>query len=254
VSLPPASESGKSSAMATPAWAAGATRPQAFLRGFVVMVETPGLVLFASALGFGALARDSGFELGHAVFLTAVFYALPGQVLLVDQFARGSAILAAAFAVSLTGIRLFPMTVTLIPLVRDDRSPRWLTLLVAHYVAVTAWVEAQRRLLPLPAHLRLLHFLGLGSALLCNTTAGTVLGFLLVGGVSAVVSAAFLFMTPLYFLTSLVATSRTAADRLAVMFGLALGPPLFLLLPGFDLLAAGVIGGTLAHRLGKHYQ
>jgi predicted branched-subunit amino acid permease len=249
VSPPPTSEPGQTAA---PPWAAGATRLEAFLRGFPVMIETPGLVLLASAIGFGALARDSGFDLGQAVFITAVFYALPGQVLLVDQFARGSAILAAAFAVSLTGIRLFPMTVTLIPLVRDDRAPRWLSLLAAHYVAVTAWVEAHRRLLPLPAHLRLFHFLGLGSALLCNTGTGTAIGYLLAGSVSVALSAAFLFMTPLYFLTSLVATSRTNADRLAVALGLALGPPLFLLVPGFDLLAAGLIGGTIAYSLGRH--
>lgn len=241
----------QSSPTAAPLWAIGASRFEAFRRGFVVMIETPGLVLLASAMGFGALARDSGFDLGHAVFLTAVVYALPGQVLLVDQFARGSAIVAAAFAVSLTGIRLFPMTVTLIPLVRDERAPRWLNVLAAHFVAVTAWVEAHRRLPSLPSQLRLFHFLGLGSALLCNTTTGTAIGYLLAGSVSVALSAAFLFMTPLYFLTSLVATSRTVADRLAVALGLALGPPMFFLLPGFDLLAAGLIGGTIAYRAGR---
>jgi predicted branched-subunit amino acid permease len=224
------------------------------LRGFVVMVETPGAVLFASAMGFGALARDSGFDLGQAVFLTAIFYALPGQVLLVDQFARGTAIIAAAFAVSLTGIRLFPMTVTLIPLVRNERAPRWLNVVAAHFVAVTAWVEAHRRLSALPVELRLFHFLGLGSALACSTTLGTAVGHLLAGSVHVALAAAFLFMTPLYFLTSLVATSRTAADRLAVALGLGLGPPLFLVLPGFDLLAAGLIGGTLAHGFARRHR
>jgi predicted branched-subunit amino acid permease len=248
VSPPPTSEPGQTAA---PRWATDASRLKAYLRGFVVMVETPGLVLLASAMGFGALARDSGFDLGHAVFLSAAVYALPGQVLLVDQFARGTGLLAAAFAVSLTGIRLFPMTVTLIPLVKDERSPRWLSVLAAHFVAVTAWVEAHRRLLPLPRRLRLFHFLGLGSALLCSTTLGTALGHLLAGSVSVALAAAFLFMTPLYFLCSLVATSRTGADRLAVALGLMLGPPLFLLLPGFDLLAAGLIGGTIAYTFGR---
>jgi predicted branched-subunit amino acid permease len=252
VSSSPNSEPGQSAA---PSWAADATRLDAFLRGYVVLRETPGLVLLASAMGFGALARDSGFDLGHALFLTAIFYALPGQVLLVDQFARGSAILAAAIAVSLTGIRLFPMTVTLIPLVRDDRAPRWLTLVAAHCVAITAWVEGQRRLPVLPKHLRLAHFLGIGSALLCSTATGTTIGYLLAGGgVNVAISAAFLFMTPLYFLTSLIATSSTTSDRLAVGLGLMLGPALFFVVPGFDLLAAGLIGGTIAHRFGRRHR
>lgn len=250
MSSSPNSEPGQSAA---PSWAADATRLDAFLRGYVVLRQTPGLVLLASAAGFGALARDSGFDLGHALFLTAIFYALPGQVVLVDQFARGTPILAAAIAVSLTGIRLFPMTVTLIPLVRDDLAPRWLSLLAAHCVAVTAWVEGQRRLLALPPALRLAHFLGIGSALLFSTATGTTAGYLLAGGgVNVAVSAALLFMTPLYFLTSLVATSRTTGDRLAVGLGLALGPAFFFIVPGFDLLAAGLVGGTIAHWFGRH--
>ena len=47
-------------------------------------------MLFVTALGFGALARDGGFDLGHAAFLAAIMFALPNQVVLIDQLMRGA--------------------------------------------------------------------------------------------------------------------------------------------------------------------
>lgn len=234
-----------------PAWAARASPRGAFLRGLAVAGSAPGLVLIAGSFGFGALARDSGFDAGEAAATSMFFYALPAQVVLADQLARGAGIIAAAFAVSLTGIRLLPMTVTLIPYVRNGSAPRGLGLLVAHFVAVTAWIEGLRRLPSLPPRLRLWHFLGIGAGMLSMTLTGTMLGFVAAASVPSVVAAAFLFMTPLYFLLSLIGTARTLSDRLAVALGAALGAPLYVLLPGFDLLASGLLGGTIAFICGR---
>ena len=60
-----------------------------------------------------------------------------------------------------------------------------------------------------------------------------------------------LFLTPIYFLLSLIATSARLPDTLAIAFGAILGVPLYLWAPGFDLLLAGVLGGTLAHFAAK---
>ena len=63
----------------------------------------PAAVLFSTALGFGALARDGGFTLTQAVFLAATMNALnalPNQVILVDQLARNETLAAAALAVT----------------------------------------------------------------------------------------------------------------------------------------------------------
>ena len=45
---------------------------------------------------------------------------------------------------------------------------------------------------------------------------GTIIGYLLVAGVPPIVTAALLFMTPLYFFLSLIATSRSRMDFAAV--------------------------------------
>jgi predicted branched-subunit amino acid permease len=215
------------------------------------MLDIPGLVLFSTSIGFGALAKDLGFSIGHTIFLSAVLYATPAQIVLVDQLARGAALTAAALAVSLTAIRLLPMVVTMMPYIRDERSPRWLQLLAVHFVAITAWVEGQRRLPLLPQPLRLSHFLGIGSGLASCAVGGSVAGFELAGLLPALLSATLLFMTPLYFLLSMMTTARLRADYVAIISGCILGPAIYLVAPGLDLLATGLIGGTAAYLAGR---
>lgn len=229
----------------SPAWTEGAGGWTAFGRGLAVALTVPGWILFSTAIGFGALARELGFTFLQTLFITGAVYALPAQVVLVDQLARGAALAGVAFVVSLTAIRLLPATVTLVPLFRDPTRPRWLALAAVHFCAVTAWIEGLRRLPLIPVHLRMPHFLGIGFGMLAQTVIGASAGYGLAGALPPVISAALLFMTPIYFLLSLVANARTIEDRLAVPLGFALGPLFHLVLPSFDLLLAGLIGGTL---------
>jgi predicted branched-subunit amino acid permease len=223
----------------------------AFGRGLLLAFSVPAAVLFGSALGFGALARDGGFSIAQAAFMTASMQALPNQVVLVDQLSRNETMLVAALAVAVTAVRLLPMTVTLVPLL-GDRARRTLpALLAVHFVAVTNWVEARRQLPTTVAPARLAHYLGFGVATTAVALTGTVAGHIAAGNVPAVVAAALLLMTPLYFLLSLVATSQTRVDLLAIAMGCGLAPLLYVVAPGFDLLATGLIGGTLAFLLGR---
>jgi predicted branched-subunit amino acid permease len=229
-----------------PGWAKEASPAIAFRRGVVVAFSVPGLVLFSTALGFGALARDGGFTTGQAVFLSFTVFALPNQVVLIDQLARGATLAAVALAVTLTGIRLLPMTVSLLPLIREERPYRAVDIARVHLVVVTTWLESNRRLPRLPPALRGPHFVGIGLAMASLTVGGTVAGHALAQSLPTTLAAALLFMNPLYFLLSLIATSRVRMDLIAVTLGCVLGPILYLLAPGLDLLASGLIGGTLA--------
>lgn len=237
-----------------PDWSIGAGKLAAFAHGLLAAARIPGLILFASAAGFGALARDAGVSLGNAVLMMGAFYALPAQVVLTDQLARGASLMAGALAVTLTGIRLLPMTVTLVPHFKSKGAPRWALLLAAHCIAITAWIEGFRRLPQLPEQLRLPHFLGLGAGLVGCALTGAAVGHEIAGSLPALLSAVLLFLTPIYFMLSLIATGATAGDRLAVIAGGVLGPLLYLGLPGFDLLATGLIGGTFAHFCGRWWR
>jgi predicted branched-subunit amino acid permease len=226
-----------------------ASSKAALRAGYGMITSTPAMVFSATAIGFGALARDLDFSLGHALTISVTIFAMPAQVIMVDQLSRGAAAVTVAFLVALTAIRLLPMTVSLMPYLRtgDRLTPRhWLA---AHLVVVTTWLEGNRLLPQVPAHVRLPYFIGLGLAILTVNSGGTILGFLAAGLVPRVLAAVLLFTTPMYFLVSLIIGATGTIDRLALALGLVLGPIFYLLTPGFDLLIAGVGGGTVAWAL-----
>lgn len=234
---------------ATPFGFAGAdnwSRAGTFVRGTSVLFRMPAFILLASSMGYGALARDSGLDFGLTLVINAAFFALPGQIVLVDQIARGAALGSAAFAVALTAVRLLPMTVALMPFLRDnERLPRF-GFLATHFIAITVWVDAMLRLPHLPPSKRFTYFLGIGVAMLTTMMSGSALGYLLAASVPPALSAALLFMSPAFFWLSQIGTARQPADWVALSIGCVLGPVLFHWLPGFDLLLAGLIGGTIA--------
>jgi len=79
-----------------------------------------------------------------------------------------------------------------------------------------------------------------------------VIVFTLAAALPPVASAALLLITPIYFLTSLWGSSRDDAGKIALGVGVVLGPLCHAIAPTIDLLAAGLIGGSLGygiHRL-----
>lgn len=228
----------------------GQGQPRTFGDGLRLALSVPGVILLASSAGFGALADDAGLSLFNAVFMMGVFFALPAQVVMMDQLARGGSIVAGSMAVLLTAVRLLPMVVAIQPVLTDDRPALWRRLLAVHFVAVTAWLEGLRHLPSVPPGQRMTVFLGLGTGCVAATLVGTAVGFLLAGSVPSTLAAVLLFLTPVYFLLSLMAAARKPMDWIAIVAGAFLGPLFYVLTPGFDLLLAGVVGGTFSYFAG----
>lgn len=222
-----------------------------FLAGVRAAFRVPGFVLFATSIGFGALARDAQLHIGQSLAVAAAFYALPAQVVFVDQIARGAGLLAAAFLVTLTAIRFLPMTVSLVPLLRGPRTRSWQIFAAVHLVAITTWVESHRTLPSLAPDARLAYFVGLGLGVIVFTWSGTAVGYYGAAELPPVLSATLLFVTPIYFLLSLIGPSAVRIDYLAVLLGAVLGPIFYRLVPGFDLLVTGLVGGTAAFLLAR---
>ncbi len=235
-----------------PDWAADANRRVAAWRGARETPILPAFILSCTFVGFGALTNETGLSLLDALFMSVFIFALPGQVVLVDEMARGASILTAALAVTATGVRLLPMTVALVPMLRDPRTPKWMEFAVANYVAVTMWVEAMRRAPGVPKHLRAAYVLGIAGVLVSVSAAGALLGFVLAARVPGVVAAALLFMTPIYFLLAMLAGARSAASVMPIVLGLALGPLFHILSPEFDLVLTGLIGGSASFVLTRY--
>lgn len=221
------------------------------LRGIASMPSVPVLVVTITFIGFGALARDVGLDVYQAMFVSASVFALPGQVVLASEAFKGAGLAAVAFAVTLTSVRLLPMSFSLFPVMRSKKTPRWLEFLLAHFVAITVWLEAMRRLPLLPRELRVAYFTGFALAMLATLLLATATGFFLAAEAPLTVAAGMIFLTPIYFFLSLIESARNVADKAAVAFGVILGPVLYQLLPGLDLFLTGLIGGTASYGLMK---
>lgn len=220
-----------------------------FFRGAANAASIPVLVLISAFIGFGGLAREAGLGLDHALFMTAFVWALPAQVVLIGAIQSGTGLLATAFAVTLSSVRLMPMVVALIPEIRSAASRRPVLYLLSHFVAVTSWVMALERVRHVPRAARTAWYAGLGLSLLVINCVVVTLVYLVAPVLPAAVSAGLLLLTPMYFLTSIWGSARERASHVAMGLGIVLGPLFHVWLPSFDLLAAGLTGGGLAYAI-----
>jgi hypothetical protein len=97
-----------------------------------------------------------------------------------------------------------------------------------------------------PRDMRTAWYAGLGGTLVSVNMIAVGIAFALAGDLPPLASAALLLLTPIYFLTSLWSSARERAGYVSMVLGLALGPLFHLWTPGFDLLAAGLVGGFAA--------
>jgi len=204
------------------------------------------LVLFATYLGIGALAHDANFSLGWALASTVLIWAGPAQIILLSVLGSGATAVQAAIAVTVSAIRLFPMVVSVLPMMRTPRTKRRQLVLVAHFIAVTLWVECFRLLPQVPRERRIVFTHGLGTGLLVVCLVATATGYGLAANLPELFAAAILLLTPLAFLLSTARNCRQLADAVALVLGLALFPLVSLLHTGVDILISGVLAGTVA--------
>ena len=208
-----------------------------------------GPVLIGTYVGIGALAHDYGFSVLWVMLSTALVWAAPGQVILISALGTGAAALEAALAVGLSSVRLLPMVVALLPLVRGPATRDRELLLPAHFTAASMWVESLRLLPSMPRAGRIAFCNGLGLGFMAAAQLGTLIGFYLAGLLPLILSAALLFLTPVAFLASTARNARFLSDRLALGFGLIVGPLLATAEIGLDLMWTGIIAGGAAYAL-----
>jgi predicted branched-subunit amino acid permease len=209
------------------------------------------LVLFTTYIGIGALAHDSGFSLGWALGSTLLVWAGPAQIILISTLGSGATAVQAAIAVTVSAIRLFPMVVSVLPLLKTPDTRRRHLVLATHFIAVTLWVECYRLLPKVPRERRISFTHGLGCGLLTVCMIATTLGYGLAANLPPLFAAAILLLTPLAFLLSTARNCNQISDVLALVLGLALFPLMSMLHTGVDLLISGITAGTIAY--GVHW-
>ena len=221
-------------------------------RGVRDALALPAWVVGFSVLGIGSLAQDVGHPAGAAMLSTVLIWASPAQAILYGGLAAGTSLPALAIAVCLSSIRFLPMTIAILPLLRHPRQRLVTQILAAHFVAVTVWVESLRRLPVLDPEERLPYYFGFANATIGVSALLTGLGHYLADAVPGAIGAGLLFLTPLFFTISLTAGANRVVDRAAVVLGFLLAP-ITTAAAGkeFDLLVAGLVGGTVAYLIGR---
>lgn len=228
-----------------------ANRRAAFWCGIRDALGAPVLVLFAGMVGFGAMGRSHGFDAWMTGLTSFLMFALPGQVVMLEMFISGSSLLAIGFAVTLTSTRFVTMVVTLFPqLHRRDRNP--LLYLWVHMLAMTAWAVSMREFPSMVPKHRLSYFIGLALPCWLISPLGTVLGYFVAGWVPVAVTLGLVFINPLFFLLTFTEV-KPSVNRMAIGLGCLLGPAFYLWDADSSLLLTGVVAGSLAYGVDRHW-
>jgi len=221
---------------------------RAFAWGMSAVTSTVlSLVLFATYLGIGALAHDTHFSLLWVLASTLLVWAGPAQIILISTLGSGATAVQAAVAVTMSAIRLFPMVVSVLPLLRTPQTKRRHLVLVTHFIAVTLWVECYRLLPQVPRERRIAFTHGLGCGLVTVCLTATALGYGLAANLPQLFAAAILLLTPLAFLLSTARNCKQISDIVALALGIALFPLVARLNTGVDVLISGMAAGSIAY-------
>ena len=217
-----------------------------FLAGARGIFSLPAIILMLSFVGFCSLTVQAGIPPAQVVFMTGIVWALPAKVILVSSILSGASLATAFLAVTLSSVRLMPMVAALVPELRTPKTPTWLLLLLSHFIAITAWVFAMERVHAVPRRHRATFFAGFGITLVATNMALVGIVYRLVADFPPIVAGCLFFLTPVYFLASIWNSARHPVVYAALAIGLAAGPVCYWIAPEFDILLAGLGGGTLA--------
>ena len=219
--------------------------------GIRAALSLAGLVMAASFMGFGALLRSLDFTIAAGLATIPLIWALPGQVVFVDSFDKGLGLLATSLAVSITAVRLMPLTVLVLSQTRVKHAPRWAEFVASHFIAITLWLLSNQKMEAVPYRRRLPWLIGLGATLCVSMVIFSMIGYLLADTLPVPLAAALVFFTPAFFLLSLLSGIRWRFEYTALFLGAALGPLTYNIAPQFDLFVAGIAGGSVAYLLDR---
>ena len=220
-----------------------------YWRGTRNVFSIPALVLFSAFVGYGSVTSEAGIDVLPAMFSVFTIWALPSNLIVIAGIVSGASIFAIAIAVALASIRLFPMTLALIPDIRHPKARVWQQMAASCFIAVTAWVHMMNVGRDLPREARLPYFVGFASVLMLGCTVLTGITHTIAGRFPDPVMASFYALTPLYFLISIWRSSGSNTERFAMILGFVIGPPLISIMPQGGVILAGLLGGGFAYAL-----
>jgi predicted branched-subunit amino acid permease len=206
-------------------------------------------VLVAGFIGFGALATAQAIPLPIAVASTVVIWALPGQLIFVELHTLGAPVLVTVIAVMLSSARFLPMTVMLMPELRDPSHKPWKYYVVAQLLSLSGWTMAVVRFPDIPREQRLAWLYGFALVLITVSALSTAAGYLGADRLPPLVRLGLVFMVPMYYLLILTGAVRDRVAALGLICGAVAGPLAYLVSPQWSVPLGGLAGGSLAYAM-----
>ena len=224
-----------------------------FLKGFfcIKSANSPAIALAASFIAIGALFKSIGLNIQESIFSTFLTYALPGSLIMAESLIVGASLLNIFLAVWLVNARLYPMTVSLFPLLTHKSQPRLKYYLACHFIAVSAWLIMKENYLSVERKYRLDYWIGVGVANLSVAVLATAFGFLIADYLSKDMMIGLSIVNPVYFSCVMVGAMKTIQMSLAVILGSILGILFYFVSPEWCILLGGFTAGTLAFIIGE---
>ena len=208
--------------------------------------RSPAIPLAACFVALGALLKDAGFNLQQSAASSLFTYALPGQLVMAESLLVGASLVNIFIAVWLVNFRLYPMTVSLFPLLEHKAQPKWKYYLSCHFLAVTSWLIAKDGYKKIDKKYRLDYWIGIGSGTLSSAVLSTLFGYLISDYLNNNMMVALAIVNPVYFLCMMIGAMKNIKTTIAIVIGIILGPLFYLTIPEWSILIAGFIGGTAA--------
>ena len=224
-----------------------------FLKGLRSNLGTrsPTISLAACFVALGALLKDAGFNLQQSIASSIFTYALPGQLVMAESLLIGTSILNIFIAVWLVNFRLYPMTVSLFPLLAHKSQPRWKYLLSCHFLAVSSWLVAKEGYKKIDQKHRIDFWIGVGFGTWTTAIIFTVVGFLLADTLNKDIMIGLAIVNPVYFYCMMLGAMKDLKISLAVIGGTILGPIIYLYSSEWSILFTGIIAGSIAFIIGE---
>ena len=226
---------------------------QFIFKGFksILTYDSPAIALGCCFIAIGALLKNLGFNFQETVLSTMLTYALPGSLVMAESLLIGASLLNIFLAVWFVNARLYPMAVSLFPLMMHKNQPKWKYYFSCHFIAVSAWLIMKSNYEKIEKEHRIDFWIGIGSATWSVAVLGTICGFYFSEYLNKEMMMGLAVVNPIYFLCMMVGASKTLEITLSVLLGLSLGPIFYFLSPEWSVLLGGLVGGSVAYLIGE---
>ena len=213
--------------------------------------DSPGVALGASFVAIGALLKNVGFTIEESIFSSFLIYALPGSLVLAESMVIGVSLLNIFLAVWLVNARLYPMTVSLMPLIISKNQPRWKYYLSCHFVAVSSWLILKSNYKKIDKKYRIDFWIGIGTATWLIGIFSTTLGYFSGDYLNKDMMIGLAIVNPIYFMCAMIGVMKSKSISIAIILGAVLGPSFYIISPEWCILFGGTVAGTIAFLIGE---